>query len=246
MKLKTIILAAILVAGFPVAAQAQDAETFDNFQVSCDAGAECNNFDVIYAQQSEDNGISQRTRRRTRRTTSDQKIYFGLTPGLAFLGDGTNVGFGGSIVGGYNFSEQLAAELEIFDYFGGLDDGVADFNSITDDSGYNYLGISANAVYKYPFSQSDANGIYGFGGAGLGYGRFGFTGDFSDILEDRDIDTSLSGFLLNLKLGVGYPVNDKLDLLGQLRYANTFLDEVNNVSFQQDAITIDIGAKLNL
>lgn len=241
MTIKTTVLAAILVAGLPVAVQAQETETYNFLKVGCDFATECQDFDVIYAQQLENSEISQRTRRRTRRSSSDQKIYFGLTPGVAFLGDGTNVGFGGSLFGGYKFSELIAAELEIFDYFGSLDGE----GTIFDDSGYNYLGVVANAVATYPFGDDDRS-IYGFGGLGVGFGRFGFTGDVADFLDDVDADSSLSGVLFNLKLGVGYPISDNIDVLGQFRYANAILDEVNNFTVEQDAITIDIGAKLKL
>lgn len=246
MKIKNAILAGVLIAGLPVAVNAQEVENYDEYKVGCEAGVDCNDFDVNYEQSETNDELSQRTRTRRTRRSSDKKIYFGATPGIAFLGDGTNTGFGGSLFGGYNFSEKASAELEIFDYFGGLDDGVSSFDSVIDDSGYNYLGLAANAVFKYPFDQSNSRSFYGFAGIGLGYGRFSFTGDFGDFLDDNNIDNSLGGFLFNTKLGVGYPVTDSIDLMGQLRYANTFLDEVNNVTFQQDAITFDIGAKLNL
>jgi len=249
MKIKNVILAGVLAAGLPLAVQAQEVESYDDYQVSCESGADCNNFDVDYEQQPEANDdISQRTRTRTRtrtRRSSNKKAYVGITPGLAFLGDGTNVGIGGSLVGGYNFSEKVTAELEILDYFGGLDDGVSSFDSVVDDSGYNYFGIAANVVSKYSFNKRNPKSLYAFGGAGLGYGRFSFTGDFSDFLDDIDVDTSLSGFLINLKLGVGYPITDSIDLMGQARYVNTLLDEINSVTFQQDAITLDLGAKIN-
>ena len=79
----------------------------------------------------------------------------------------------------------------------------------------------------------------------MGYGRFAFTNDSADALEDLNIDTSYSGFLLNAKLGLGFPISNNLDVIGQARYANVLIGDVNGVSLEQDAITLDIGARIN-
>jgi hypothetical protein len=239
MKIKTAILAGILIAALPVAVQAQDVEGYENYQVSCESSADCNNFDVNYDQQSETNDeISQRTReRRTRSSSSDKQKYVGITGGLAIPGDDQDVGIGGSILGGYRLTENLGGELELFDYFGGTD---------TDDLGYNIFGIAANASYKLAFNQSDSKSVYGVAGLGLGYGLTNATGDIADEAEDAGADTSASGLLLQGKAGVGYPITDSIDLLGQIRYFNIFLGELNDVDIDnQNAITFDLGATFN-
>lgn len=239
MKIKTAILAGVLVAGLPVVVQAQDVEGYQNYQVSCESGADCNNFDVNYDQQPNANDqISQRTReRRTRSSSSDKQKYVGITGGLAIPGDEQDVGIGASLLGGYRFTENLGGELELFDYFGGTEN---------DDLGYNTFGIAANASYKLAFNQSDSKSVYGLAGLGLGYGRVSQTGDIADDNEDNDLDTSASGLLLQGKVGVGYPITDSIDLLGQIRYFNIFLSELNEVEIDdQNAITFDLGATFN-
>lgn len=226
MNIKTSILAALFVTTLPLAAQAQNPKDYNNYRVSCQSGADCNDFDPSYEAADGSSEVSQT--RRTRRTrssrSSDKKLYGGGNLGLAFPGDGADVGFGLSGLGGYNFTDNIAAEIEVFDYFGGTD---------VDDLGYNFFGVSANGVYKYAFGSDDKS-PYAFGGIGLGIGRVTATGD------DAPDDSGESGFLLQGKVGAGYPVTDAVDLTGQLRYFNINVDGDNG-----DAFAIDAGAKFN-
>lgn len=236
MKIKNAILAGILVAGLPIAVQAQEVDNYEEYQVSCETGTDCNNnLDVNYEQQPESNdAVSQRTRTRRTRSSSDfKKLYVGGTLGLAELGDGADVGFGGSILGGYRLNEKISAELEIFDYFGGTD---------VDDLGYNYLGFAANGVFRYPFGE-DSKSIYAFVSPGIGFGRLGFTGDVADDADDAGFDTSVSGFLLQAKAGVGYPISDAISLIGQTRYSYLFLgdSDFTDDGEDEDAFTVDLG-----
>ena len=238
MKIKNAILAAVLLAGMPFAVNAQEVENYDDYKVGCESSADCNDFNVDYEQTETNDELSQRTRtRRTRsRRSSFKKIYVTPTLGISILGDGADVGFGGSVSGGYRISEKLAAELEIFDYFGGVED--------TDDLGYSYLGLAANGVFRFPFG-GDSDSIYGFASPGIGYGRLGLTGDDADDLDDAGFDTSASGFLLQFKAGIGYPVSDSISLIGQAKYSNIFLSDFNGVDDDEDAITFDLGASFS-
>ena len=236
MKIKNAILASLLFAGIPFAAQAQDAgnvENYENYQVSCETGVDCQNFDVIYEQQEGNDEVSQRTRtRRTRRTSSFSKYYVSGNVGLFFPdGDGADTGFGFGGLFGYRFTEQIAAELEVFDYFGGTE---------IDDLGYNFLGFAANVAGRYPFNSSNPRSIYGFAGGGIGYGNASSTGDVADAREDAGFDTSEGGFLFQGKLGLGYPVSDNIDILGQFRYVNLSVDGGSG-----DAFTLDAGVTYN-
>ncbi|MEM8827856.1 MAG: porin family protein [Cyanobacteria bacterium P01_G01_bin.19] len=233
MKFKSVIVAVALLAALPFSAKAQNVENYEEYQVSCEQGVECNDFNVMYEQQEETSEeIAQRTRpRRTRRSSDFKKIYVGGTLGLAELGDGADLGFGASIVGGYRITKNIAAELEIYDYFGGTD---------SDDLGYNYLGILANGSYRIPFGD-DPKSLYAFVTPGFGFGRLGLTGDDADDLDDAGLDTSDTGFLLQIKAGVGYPISESLNLFGQARYANLFLSDFNGVDDDEDAITFDVG-----
>jgi len=237
MKIKTALLASVLLAGLPIAAQAQSTESYDNYQVSCETGVDCNNFDVNYEQPEADGEVSQRTRtRRVRRSSDFKKLYIGGTLGLAELGDGADIGFGASLLGGYRITKNIGAELEIYDYLGGTD---------SDDLGYNYLGILANGSFRIPFGQ-DSQSIYAFVSPGIGFGRLGFTGDDADDADDAGFDTSASGFLVQLKGGVGYPISDSLNVFGQVRYNNLFISDFNGDDDDEDAVTFDLGLTFGL
>lgn len=259
MKIRKTILAAIVLATIPMAAKAQNADNYKNYRVSCQA--DCHNFDVIYQQnRSSDRPIAQRTRRRrTRPTTSNRKFYLGVNGGAFFTGEPANTGFGPSIVGGYQFNENLGAELEGFYYFGGLDEDSIfndfqqqqiDAGNIDIDLGYNNLGIAANFMGKYPFNKNNPKSIYGIAGFGLGYSRLQLNVDISDATQSVSQDVSFSGFLLNSKFGLGLPVSNALDVTAQFRYGYAFygdaeIEGITIPSADDDFITIDLGARFN-
>ena len=221
MNIKTIALATILATGIPVAVQAQETNDIQNYQVSCNANSECSNFKVNYETEGDQVAQTRRTRtRRTRSSSVDSKYYVGGNLGLYFPSD-VDTGFGGAAKFGYNFTENASAEIEGLGLFGGTD---------IDDANYNVLGIAANGVYKYPFDANNDKSIFGFGGAGIGLGRVALTGDAVDAAEEAaeadglEFDSSETGFLFQGKLGVGYPVTEKIDVFGQGRYVNISVD----------------------
>lgn len=230
MKIKNVILAGLLAACLPVAVQAQNVDNYEEYSVSCETGFDCNDIKVNYEQQSETNEqLSQRTRpRRTRRSSSDfKKFYAGGTLGIFFPGeldDGLNIdpgtGVGGSLYGGYKFSSFIGADLELLIFGGGAD--VPDSENF-DDSSYASVGLFVNPRFTYAFNQSNINkSPYVFLSPGLGINAVGFGGDIEDDLDNSDVDTSGSGFALQAKAGVGYPLSETLDLFGQARYLKTF------------------------
>lgn len=240
MNIKTIALATILATGVPVAVQAQEAGDLQNYQVSCETGAECSNFNVNFEQEGDRVAQIRRTRtRRTRSRSVDSKYYAGGNIGLFFPGeDGFDTGFGGAAKFGYNFTKNVAAEIEGLGYFGG---------SEIDDLGYNVLGLAANGVFKYPFNPDNDKSVYGFAGAGIGIGRVAATGDVVDQLEadaeaaGEEFDSSETGFLFQGKAGIGYPIGDKTDIFGQARYLNVSVDDLDN----SDGFAIEAGASYN-
>jgi hypothetical protein len=249
MKIESIVLVSVLALCTPLAARAQNFEHYEN-RVSCSPGSECtqvnsNKQEQINIDQQEqidinqqeeidnDNSQIQRTRTRTRTRTQvsqrDNNYYLGGPLGLLFPGgDGADTGFGGSVLGGRNFGDYWSAELEFFFYAGGTE---------FDDLGYNTLGVLANVIAKYPFNQTEDNSPYIFGGGGLGYGRVAATGDATEGADD----TSESGLTFQLKSGVGYPINEKTDVYGQLRYINVSIDGDNG-----DGFSIDGGVNFKL
>ena len=255
MKIKNTILAGLLVAAFPMAAQAQNIENYDEYQVSCETGADCNDFDVNYEQQPT-NELSQRTRtRRTRRRSSDfKKFYVGGALGIfspGELDDGLNIdpgtGFGGNLYAGYKFSKFIGADLELL-IFGG-DAEVPDTDAF-DDSTYASVGLFASPRFTYSFDQDNVNkSPYVFLSPGLGINAVGFGGDIEDDLEDSDVDTSGTGFALQAKAGVGLPLSETLDIFGQTRYLKTFniyTESDDDLLDDQDFSSLGFELGLNL
>jgi Outer membrane protein beta-barrel domain len=274
MNIKITALALMLAIGFPVAAQAQNTNGFDNnvqtpsqpgvdvqtpsqpsvdVQTPSQPGFEVQTPSATPSEpdvnfQEQDNELTQNRRTRTRRTRTtssslDSKYYAGGNLGLfvPFNGDNSDddigIEFGGLF--GYKVNKNISAELELFNARGGSD---------VDDLGYSIFGASANGVYRYYFNPDNSKSLYAFGGLGLGFGVASATGDVADDLEDDGVDTSRTGFLLQTKAGVGYPLSDNLDLFGQARYANVFIGEEDNVENSGEdgnGISFDLGATYN-
>ena len=249
MNFKSAILAGILAAGLPMAVQAQEAEKYEEYRVGCEAGVTCNDFNVNYQQPETDEEISQRTRpRRTRRTSSRKKIYVGGTLGAFFSGefddllvvaeDGNieavdpGTGIGGSLYGGYKFTDSISADGELVVYGGGADP--------LDDSGYAAVGFFLNPRYTLALNKDNPRSPYGYISPGLGIVGLGFSDEIDDqyeTLTGDDDDLGGAGFAIQAKAGVGYPVSDSLSIFGQVRYLNSF----NNFEVINDDDTEDVG-----
>ena len=232
MKIKNAILAGVLVAGLPVAVQAQEVENYDQYQVSCESGVDCNNFEVDYQQSETNDDISQRrTRtRRTRSSSSDKKIYAGGTLGIFFPSEiddfevgiisgnisdlqtvDPGTGFGGSLYGGYKFTDLIGVDVEGF-FFGGDADPL--------DSSYTSYGFFVNPRFTYNINPDNFRSFYVFASPGIGVAGVNFGDDLGDRLGD-DSDSG-TGFAFQAKAGAGYPVSDTIDIIGQVRYFNAF------------------------
>lgn len=241
MNLKVILSAMILAIGIPVAAQAQETN-YENYQVSCDSSTSCSDF-TVNDQQSADDEVAQSRTRRTRRTRRSQasKFHIGghLAPFFPF-DDELDVGFGGGIFGGYKLNKNISLEVDVYDYFGGTE---------LDDLGYNLFGAAASGVYRYHINPSSSRSPYIFAGLGVGVGVANATGDVADDAEDAGFDTSATGFLLQGKGGVGYPITDNIDLFGQTRFFNIFLDEDDfggaGDGDDADGLALDFGVTVN-
>lgn len=244
MNIKTTAIAIILALGLPLAAKA-DTNKYENYQVGCDSSAECSNFNVNFEQQSDEAEVAQGRRTRTRRTRagSDSKIYVGgsLAPFFPF-DDELDIGFGGGLFAGYKLTRNISVEVDVFDYFGGLDDEIevdgSDFS--TDDSGYNLFGAAANGIYRFYLKPNDSRSLYIFAGLGVGIGVSSITGDIGDALDDAGLDTADTGFLFQGKGGVGYPLTNNIDLFGQTRFFRVLVE-----GDDPDGVALDFGASFN-
>lgn len=236
MKIKTLILTALLSIGFPLAVKAEtgtELETISFCDIECSQlnVSQTNNFPVQLVE--DDSKVAQRTRiRRTRRGSDLKRLYLGGTLGLFFPGtfddfpevnnedgDGESIdfgtGFGASIYAGYKFSSFLSADLEAFLFGGGADP--------LDDSVYGSAGIFINPRFTYALNQDNVNkSPYVFLSPGLGVVSVGFGEDLEDTLDFNDIDTSGSGLALQLKAGVGFGLSETIDIFGQARYFTAF------------------------
>ena len=235
MKIKTSVLTAILVAAFPVGVKAQEVNSYEGYEVTCQSGTDCNDFKVDSKTTETDSNVAQtgRTRRTRSVTPAEKKFYIGGNLGGYIPGGDLDIGFGLGGLFGYNFSNQIAAELEVYDFFGG---------SNVDDLGYNFLGVAANGLYKYPFGN-DSNSIYAFVGLGVGIGNLSATGDVADVAGDNGTDTSNTDVFFQWKVGVGYPLNNKLDLIGQFRAIK--FDAENDTIENDGTFALEAGLKYN-
>ncbi|MBE9045391.1 outer membrane beta-barrel protein [Pleurocapsales cyanobacterium LEGE 10410] len=257
MNLKKTVLLATLLSAFPLAGiQAQD---LDNYQVGCNAGAECNDFVGSYEQADGDEVAQVRRRRtRTRRTRrTDTKYYVGGTLGIFFpsevedlqvLADTVDpgTGFGGSLYGGYKFNQYISADIEGLIFFG-------DAEPL--DSSYTSYGFFVNPRFTYTFERDtlsdNLSGLYVFASPGIGIAGLDFGDDLGDTLEPSDNDSG-SGFAFQIKAGAGYPVSDKIDIIGQVRYLNALdafevtevgVDGITSTEDQGfDAFSVELGA----
>ena len=233
MNIKNTVLAIIFALGFPLATQAQNAEKYENYQNICNSIAECSDFDTNFEQQSPEKKLAQSGRiRRTRRQNPQSKFYIGghLAPFFPFDGE-FDVGFGGGVFAGYKITNNISAEIDVFDYFGGTE---------IDDLGFNNFGAAVSGVYRYYVDSRNSQSPYIFAGLGVGVGVNSATGDVADDLDDLGFDNSETGFLLQGKGGVGYPISDNIDLFGQTRFFSIFV-EGDDV----DGVALDFGLTYN-
>lgn len=233
MNIKNTVLAIILALGFPLAAQAQNVEKYENYQNICNSIAECGDFDTDFEQQSPEKQLAQSRRtRRTRRQSPQSKFYIGghLAPFFPF-DEEFDVGFGGGVFAGYKITNNISAEIDVYDYFGGTE---------VDDLGFNNFGAAVSGVYRYYVNSRNSQSPYIFAGLGVGVGVNSATGDFADTLDDSGVDTSETGFLLQGKGGVGYPISDNIDLFGQTRFFSIFIE-----GDDPDGVALDFGATYN-
>ncbi len=139
-------------------------------------------------------------------------IYVGGNLGFFFpLYSNVDSGFGGGGYVGYKFNEKWGAEIDL-GYVG------ADLDNGYDVSLQNFY-VLPTARYTIPFGSNDkwtANV-----GVGLGFASRSYGGDDGDDLDGD------SYFTLQVKGGVSYKFNPKLEAFGQVRWINMFDSAIN-------------------
>jgi hypothetical protein len=219
MKIQATILTTVLVASFPLAVQAQNSNHYQHSEVNCNSGNECNDLKIIDEKPSNSNNQTAQKTSRNRNNNTGNNYYAGGSIGLFLSSDfySTEVSGGLSFSGlfGYQFSDNISAELEILDYV----IGESTFFDFSD----NFLGIAGNAALRLYFNPDNTKSGYIFGAGGLGYG-----GSINGT----------SGFLFQGKGGLGFPVSDSLDIYGQCRYLNLLVNDGSDGS----AVSLELGA----
>ena len=272
MKIRTTTLVSILTVSFPVTVTAQNIESSDKYQISCEMSRECSNFDVMLQQPKVDSEVTQRTRTsRTRENNRRAKVYLGGTLGLTFPGEldeletfdgfdfinGESVpinveavdpgtGYIGSLFAGFNFTDSFGSDLELFLFAGGADPVV--------DSFYLGLGLFANARYTFIFNQDNSKSPYAYVSPGIGL----IYAYLSEEIEDNligDVDDGVTGIEatgigLQLKVGVGLPLSETFHFFGQARYFNGLnifeVEEFNQNSESQGFSSFGLEAGISL
>lgn len=252
MKFKIGMLAALAALAFPFAAQAQNTNSYESLNVSCESGAECSDFGVNF--QEEGNKVAQTRRTRTRRTrssSSDSKAFAGATLGVFFPSEiddsiiDPGTGFGGSIFGGYKFTDLIAAEAEASLAFGGSDFEEPGGDEI--DGSYTLFSLLVGPRFTYTIDETNDRSLYVFATPSIGFGVIDIGDDVGDLIEDAGTDSSGSGFAIQGKIGAGYPVSDKLDIIGQAKYTNIFsaIEVADGDDEGIDSFAIEAGASYN-
>ena len=253
MKMKTIIIAALLSLGMPLVAKAES-NNIEDYQVSCqnqcddlNISQNNNNDTIIEIADSYDRGqIPRRSSSRGNQSLT-KRIYAGGTLGLFFVSelDGIEIieedldidaiepdtGFGGSIFAGYRFSHILGADIEGYIFGGGAE---------PEDSNFSSAGLFFNPRFFLPLGSNSLKAPYVFASPGAGIVGIGFGDEIDDIVADLD-----SSFALQIKAGAGLPLSESFDVIGQIRYVNAFRIYEKENGDDGDLSTVGLEVGLN-
>lgn len=212
----------------PNLAQAKDIESYEDYRNYCSPAAyqygiqssDCGKFKTIYEQRDiQEQNLQPRRRdtqlqKRNRSTSSNSqtKGYIGATLGAFFPNtDVLDTGFGISLYGGARFNRYLATDLEI-DLLGG---GI-----VESDVSYGVFAAFINPKFIFPFSEKEKSASVYFS-PGIGISALG-VGDGNITVTD---DTRLTW---QAKAGISTPVSRRLNIFGQVRYADQFEEDTIN------------------
>ena len=245
MKIKTIFLASILLAGSSVAVQAQSIKSDDSDRVSCITADDCKNSEVIFPEPKVNDEIVQRNRTRSvRRQRSRKKIYIGGSPVFVFPGEfeeiedasgetvnpSTGSGFG--LFAGFNFSDLIGVDYERFIAYG-------DTEPL---SSYRVSGNFINPRFTFILNKDNLKSPYAYISPGIGLASLRLENSFG-----RNVGSG-NGLGLQLKVGFGLPLSETFHLFGQARYFQGFnLIEINSSSRTQgfSAFGLEAGISFN-
>ena len=230
MRISTAIVAILIGCGICLPAKAEAKTKSLPGEIACDA--QCSKFKVTQTKNApvetiaQDLKLTQRTSQRRTRGDSLKKIYLGGTVGFFLPSDlddfeidnedfdfdsiDTETGFGGSAYVGYKFNSFLSADLEVLAFTG---------NAEPFDSDYTSVGFFINPRYTLPIGGNPNASLYVFASPGIGIAGVGFGDDIEEQISEDGLST---GVALQLKAGVGLPISETIDVVGQARYFNAF------------------------
>lgn len=254
-KIETVILAIFFSMGLCSVAKAENNQSNQNTQAACetDCSTQANN---QISQKIVDTPVNFDLAQRERRTRASdlKKIYLGGTVGLflpsesdEFTLDNSDFdfdsidpdsGFGGSGYIGYKFNNFLSADLELL-AFGG--------NAEPFDSDYTSLGFFVNPRYTLPIGSNPNASPFIFVSPGIGVAGVGFGDDIEDQISEDGLNT---GVALQLKGGVGLPLSESIDIIGQARYFNAFsvyeISDANDDEQGFSSVSLEAGLNFKL
>ena len=228
-KINTAVLTILIGCGICLPAKAEAQSKSLPGKIACDA--QCSTFNLTQTQntsveKAQDLELTQKISQRRTRGDSLKRIYLGGTVGFFLPSDlddfeidnedfnfdsiDTETGFGGSAYVGYKFNSFLSADLEVLAFTG---------NAEPFDSDYTSAGFFINPRYTLPIGGNPNASLYVFASPGIGIAGVGFGDDIEEQISEDGLST---GVALQLKAGVGLPISETIDVVGQARYFNAF------------------------
>ena len=198
-------------------AQANNIDSYQDYKLYCGPGAYqygvqsryCDQYEGIYGDKLQQELDQRQKRRNTQPQTIEEKAnriepFIGGTIGAFFPTDEfANTGFGGSIFTGANFNRNIGADIE-FGYLG----GGTDF----DDIDYSLWAIFIGPKFMLPLTNKE-NSSYLYLTPGIGVSQAEV--DVDDIASFEDS----TRFSYQGKLGISFPVSNRVESFAQARYA---------------------------
>ena len=221
------ILSTSVLLTIPVAAQAKEIESYEDYQLYCSPQAyqynvqspDCDRFESIFEdrerelnrqQQPDQRNIEQENRREKQEGISG---YAGTTLGLFFPdSEGLNTGFGGNIYGGAKFNDNFATDIEFAILGGGTD-----LNNVN----YGVWALFINPRFILPIEDKPDSASF-FISPGIGISQAFVSASDSNTTVTVSEDAR---FTWQIKGGASFPISRKFDLFGQLRYASQTEDD---------------------
>lgn len=230
-----------LISIFSYQAEASEIKTKEDYRLYCGPAAyqynvqspDCDRLQDLFEDKAIENESERIYKPRRRNTERENKSnnnkdgvsgYLGTTIlGLYFPeNESLNTGFGGSFFGGVKFNRFVGLDLELGGFFGGNED----------DDAYLIWSAFLNPRFFIPLSSENKHlALYISPGIGI-----------SQLVEEYDTDDARLTW--QIKGGVAIPIYKRLGGYAEIRYADQFVDEDENID--GGAFGTELGITLRL